>query len=153
MELIYSALAGDTSYVRNAIRTLNWATYTVASDGRNRYIRDDIWLTDGYGDYVRHYIRAMGVRPDLAPASKNRFLKTTSLITEIKYLSKSITYKTYGEAEDILRLNQKPRSVKCEGKTLPEKNVEATDSFEWRPLDSGGVLTVRHAGRNVEIGF
>ncbi|NSW95382.1 MAG: hypothetical protein HPY62_11810, partial [Bacteroidales bacterium] len=45
VELIYSALAGDTSYVRNAIRTLNWATYTVASDGRNRYIRDDIWLT------------------------------------------------------------------------------------------------------------
>ncbi|HYW95699.1 MAG TPA: hypothetical protein VE870_08935, partial [Bacteroidales bacterium] len=55
IELLYTRLSGDSTYLTNAIRTLNWATYTVADDGRNRYIRDDIWLTDGYGDYVRHY--------------------------------------------------------------------------------------------------
>ena len=153
VELMYSALSGDTLYNRNAIRALNWATYTVASDGRNRYIRDDIWLTDGYGDYIRHYLRAMAVMPELAPASKNRFLKSTSLVTEIIYSVESITYITYGGAEDILRLKQKPRSIRCEGKTLPERNEVTTDSFSWKSLERGGVLTVRHEGRNVEIKF
>ena len=27
------------------------------------YPRTDIWMTDGYGDYVRHYIRAMAAAP------------------------------------------------------------------------------------------
>ena len=39
----------------------------VAEDGRNRYPYDMVWLTDGYGDYVRHYLRAMAAAPELAP--------------------------------------------------------------------------------------
>ena len=49
------------------MRRLNWATYSVDADGKNRYPNDDIWLTDGYGDYVRHYLRAMASFPELAP--------------------------------------------------------------------------------------
>lgn len=153
VELTYAKLSGDTSLTTNAIRALNWATYTVAPDGRNRYMRDDIWLTDGYGDYVRHFIRAMAAMPELAPSSKNRFLKSSSVVTSINYSPESIIYATYGEAEDILRLIKKPRSVKCEGKKLPKINDGTADSFSWKPLDSGGVLTVRHGGKNVEIMF
>ena len=95
VELMYAEKSGDTSYTANAIRTLNWATYTVADDGRNRYIRDDIWLTDGYGDYVRHYLRAMAAMPELAPSGKNRFLGTTSLVTNILYEKSGISYTTF----------------------------------------------------------
>ena len=94
VELMYAEKSGDTSFTRNAIRTLNWATYTVADDGRNRYIRDDIWLTDGYGDYVRHYLRAMASMPELAPSDKNRFLGTSSLVTNIQYQKDRIIYST-----------------------------------------------------------
>lgn len=153
VELLYSALTGDTSYVRNAIRTLNWATYTVASDGRNRYIRDDIWLTDGYGDYIRHYLRAMASMPELAPASKNRFLKTSSVVTSINYSPESISYSTYGEAEDMLRLIKKPCLIKCDGVKLREKSDGTAGNFSWEPLNTGGVLTISHAGKNVEIEF
>ena len=61
---------------QQAIRRLNWATYMVDNDGKNRYPRDDIWLTDGYGDYVRHYLRSMAAQPELAPDDQNHLLRT-----------------------------------------------------------------------------
>ena len=79
IELLYTRFSGDTTYLPNAISTLNWATYTVADDGRNRYIRDDIWLTDGYGDYVRHYIRAMAAWPIWRPITRRYFLHNVGL--------------------------------------------------------------------------
>jgi hypothetical protein len=94
-ELLYTLLSGDTTYKTNAVRTLNWATYTVASNGHNRYIRDDIWLTDGYGDYVRHYLRAMAALPELAPSHKNRLIRSTSVITNICYQPGKIEYVSY----------------------------------------------------------
>ena len=54
-ELKYMALTGDSFHYDNAIRQLNWATFMVDSDGKNRYPNDEIWLSDGYGDYVRHF--------------------------------------------------------------------------------------------------
>ena len=59
MELLWAEASGDRSRKAQAVRNLDWATYMVDTDGKNRYYRDDIWLTDGYGDYVRHYLRAM----------------------------------------------------------------------------------------------
>jgi hypothetical protein len=67
MELRYWELTGDDTYVENAIRMLNWATYMVDCAGKNFYPTNAIWMTDGYGDYVRHYLRAMAAAPQLAP--------------------------------------------------------------------------------------
>jgi hypothetical protein len=53
-ELLYVSLSGDTNLYQNAVRALNWATYMVDFDGKNRFPGDEPWLTDGYGDYVRH---------------------------------------------------------------------------------------------------
>jgi hypothetical protein len=153
VELMYTILSGDTTYKTNAVRTLNWATYTIAADGRNRYIRDDIWLTDGYGDYVRHYLRAMAAMPELAPGGKNRFLGTNSIVTFITYKSQSISYSTFGPSTDILRLRTKPALIKCEGITLKESTQGNGDSYIWRPLTSGGVLETKHAGKKVDILF
>jgi len=148
-ELMYTALSGDTTYKANAIRTLNWATYTVANDGRNRYIRDDIWLTDGYGDYVRHFLRAMAAFPELAPADKNRFLSSTSVVTTIKYGKEIIDYSTYDSATDILRLKQKPIKITCDGVELKESSD--AEGFNWKNLSSVGVLKVKHRGKKIEI--
>ena len=100
VELMYAVLTGDTSFTPNAIRTLNWATYTVAADGRNRYIRDDIWLTDGYGDYVRHYLRAMAATPELVLSNRNRFLwgQISPLVANIGYEKDRISYTTFKSA-------------------------------------------------------
>jgi hypothetical protein len=66
----------------------------VDSDGKNFYPRDDIWLTDGYGDYVRHYLRAMASQPELAPDDQNHLLRTSSVIQSISY-GNSITYTKF----------------------------------------------------------
>ncbi|HLO58923.1 MAG TPA: hypothetical protein VK179_09295 [Bacteroidales bacterium] len=151
VELLYAKLSGDTSYTQNAIRTLNWATYTVADDGRNRYIRDDIWLTDGYGDYVRHYLRAMAARPDLAPALKNRLLATTSVISFIIYSPGEIKYKTFDMASsEMLRLINKPHHISVNGLVVNES--DSTSGYLWTPLpQGGGVLQINKKGNEVVI--
>ena len=153
VELMYTQLSDDTTYKTNAVRTLNWATYTVADDGRNRYIRDDIWLTDGYGDYVRHYLRAMAAMPELAPAKKNRFLGSTSIVTSISYAPEALTYSTYDSATDILRLKYKPVKISCDGKEMGATVDKSSDGFNWKDLSSGGVLKVRHIGKKIDIAF
>ena len=143
VELMYGALSGDTTFEDNAIRTLNWATYTVASDGRNRYIRDDIWLTDGYGDYIRHYLRAMAVKPELAPAGENHLLGSSSVIISIVYSKDSVKYETFDkESIDVLRLNTKPSRIIADGIVLPENKYPSDNGWTWSALSSGGVLKI-----------
>jgi hypothetical protein len=77
------------------IRRLNWATYSVHEDGRNRYPNDDIWLTDGYGDYVRNYLRAMAALPELAPDDQNHLLRTSSVIQKIDYSGRTVSYQKF----------------------------------------------------------
>jgi hypothetical protein len=151
VELMYTRLSGDTTFKTNAVLTLNWATYTVANDGRNRYIRDDIWLTDGYGDYVRHYLRAMAAFPELAPSNKNRFLSSTSVVTSIKYEPEAISYSTYDPATDILRLRQKPVKITCDERELKLSDESSKEGYSWKPLQTGGVLVINHKGRNIHI--
>jgi hypothetical protein len=151
VELMYADKYGDSTYTANAIRTLNWATYTVADDGRNRYIRDDIWMTDGYGDYVRHYLRAMAFRPELAPLNKNRFLGTTSLVTNILYQKDRIIYTAFAGASDVLRLMTKPAKISVDGIELNPVSTPDSEGYSWKPLPGGGVLWVKHSGKKVTI--
>lgn len=80
------------------IRRLTWATYWVDDDGKNQYPRDDNWLTDGYGDYVRHFLRAMASAPELAPADQNHLLRTSSVVQQIAYRPGQISYTKFDKA-------------------------------------------------------
>jgi hypothetical protein len=146
-ELQYATLSGDTMRVTNAIRQLNWATYMVDIDGKNRYPQDENWLTDGYGDYVRHFLRAMAAMPELAPSDENHLLLSTSVIQNIEY-GETIHYNTWStEGTEVLRLTKKPSDVLFNDKTATD-NV----SFERKDLDKGGILTIkRQQSRNVTI--
>jgi hypothetical protein len=95
VELLYCEKTGDLTLKDAAIRRLNWATYMVDTDGKNRYPRDDNWLTDGYGDYVRHYLRAMASFPELVPDDQNHLLRTTSVIQRIEYGDDAIAYTKF----------------------------------------------------------
>ena len=83
------------------------------TDGKNRYIRDDNWLTDGYGDYVRHYLRAMASLPELAPRDQNHLLRTSSIIQSIQYGADRITYTKFdAQSVEQFKLGAwKPTSV------------------------------------------
>jgi hypothetical protein len=118
LELMWAEAAGDPSRKAQAVRNLSWATYMVDADGKNRYYQDDIWLTDGYGDYVRHYLRSMAAAPEIAPPGQNHLLRTSSVIRAIGYGRDAITYDKWDAASrERLKLGAwEPGSV--EGGTM-----------------------------------
>jgi hypothetical protein len=162
-ELLYTSLTGDTSYYTNALHELNWATYAVGDDGRNCFPFDEPWLTDGYGDYVRHYIRAMATYPVLAPAA-DHILSTTSVIQQAdykgffkKYLAPMfdkvdttkarLYYRTYDwKGAETIRMAAKPSGVLLNGAPLTEGNK--SEGYNWQPMDKGGLLIVRRVKGN-----
>lgn len=165
-ELLYVSLTGDSSLYGNAVRELNWATYMVDFDGKNRFPQDEPWLTDGYGDYVRHFLRAMDAIPQLGPPNQDHILSSTSVIQQADYkgsLKKFIFlnfedvdsakvklfYRTFDEnGTERIKLKAKPSAVLLENKPL--KETTNGEGFTWQPMKAGGLLIVtRMNGRKV----
>lgn len=159
-ELRFAELTGNVDGKAAAIRRLNWATYMVDTDGKNFYPRDDVWLTDGYGDYVRHYLRAMAAAPELAPIDQDHILRSSSVVTQVRYEPTSLRYRTYGNtATETIRMAAPPKRVwlgnpeKPTGAAVLANNPKSPEGWSWATVAPGGVLTVRHTtdGRvNVE---
>ena len=164
--LQYANLSGDNSAVKNAVLTLNWATYMVDNDGKNCYPRDEVWMTDGYGDYIRHYLRAMAFLPELAPADQDHLLGSSSVIQLMEYtpvinkfyggsvpfekVEKTLVhYRTFDSVStEILRLKNKPESVTVNNMPVSETDSQAKEGWNWKPIGKGGVLTIRHINGN-----
>ncbi len=150
VQIVYADKTGDQALKPEAVRQLNWATYMVGEKGNNRYPLDDIWLTDGYGDYVRHYLRAMAAAPELSPAGQNHLLKSTSVVRRIEYGADSVSYETSdGSSVDLLRLAFEPGSVVSGGKPLvnlaDKADLTLYEGYTFNaPGDVPGVLRVRH---------
>jgi hypothetical protein len=165
-ELLYGSLIGDTSYYTNAVHELNWATYAVDFDGKNCFPFDEPWLTDGYGDYVRHYLRAMATYPVLAPV-EDHILSTTSVIQQAdykghfhKYYSVDFTevdsnkvrlyYRTFDkDGIEEIKLTTKPTAVLLNDNPLKE-TIDG-EGYTWTALEKGGVLWVRRKNGNKVI--
>lgn len=108
IELRYAADTGDNDNKQMAIRQLNWSTYAVDDDGKNKYPDPrtyEVWWTDGYGDFVRHYLRAMAEAPELAPADQNHLLRSSSVVRDIQYGPKHIRYMKFdAQSHDLLKI-------------------------------------------------
>lgn len=175
-ELLFSKLSGDTISNENAIRQLNWATYSVNDDGKNQYPNEQIWMSDGYADYIRHFIRAMGAMPSLAPDIANHLLSSTSVVKKIEYypnykygiwgiafsekeLKKGkvefarVRYFTFDKsAVELLRLVKKPTAIKINGKVISETTNPSVEGWQWFPFENGGTVTIQHtSGEEVVI--
>jgi len=165
-ELQYAFLTGDQSFVKKAILQLNWATYMVDFDGKNRYPQDDIWLSDGYGDYVRHYLRAMAFLPELAADDQNHILSSTSVIQMVKSNAQVeqearadqakntlIDYQTYdNQSTEMIRMTLKPGGVLVNKNKIQETEMNDAEGWSWKPLEKGGILTIQHkTGNQVKV--
>jgi hypothetical protein len=165
-ELLYVSLTGDTSWYTNAVRELTWCTYTVDVDGKNIFPNYELWLTDGYGDYVRHYLRAMATFPKLAPEDEDHILSTTSVLQQVDYkthpkknlqpdslngIRPRLSYRSFDEKGiEIIRLESKPGKILLNDKPLIEN--DSIEGFEWKPLPKGGVLIIRrNLGKDVSL--
>lgn len=165
-ELLYSQLVGDTSRITQALRQLNWATYMVDFDGKNNYPRDEVWFSDGYVDYIRHYLRAMASYPAIAPDSENHILYSSSIIYRVDYAplfnkgnspdfpieeekDSKIFYKTYDkESVEHIRLTEKPKIIYQGNEIINEQKSLLDNSWVWEPYSIGGLLKIKHAKSN-----
>jgi hypothetical protein len=146
VELLYASKTGDDFRKSVGIKQLNWATYMVNDDGENTYPNNETWMTDGYGDYVRHYLKAMGAFPELAPAYQNHLVKSTSVVKFIKYKEDEIRYNTFNEAStETLRLTSKPKKIIIDKTIISESQSSSKDnSWNWKGLETGGVIIINH---------
>ncbi len=160
-ELQYIARTKDSLHFDNAVRQLNWATYMVDGDGKNCYPNDENWLTDGYGDYVRHFLRAMAAVPALAPSDEEHILSSTSVIEEAVYAPMPdklftsysgkvdpktirIFYRTFDTTGiEQIRMMKKPSGILLNFKSAIELKELNSEGFTWSALDKGGILTIK----------
>jgi len=147
-ELQYVKLTGDSSRYDNAIRQLNWATYAVNIDGENRFNGGATWLSDGYGDFVRHYLRAMAIDPTLSNPDENHILESSSVLVEVEYAKEPseiqiLCYHSFDEnGTEKIRLTAKPSRISMDNIEIKE-NQQSGNSWSWTEMEKGGVLIVK----------
>lgn len=150
--------SGDKWFKEEAYRYFNHATYMAEPDGvvqTGHNWGDEIWFSDGYTDYVRHFMEGIAAVPEWAPAGENHLLKSTSVVKSIKYEKNNITYKTFDvSAKEVLRLAAKPSLVKVNDIAIKESKNTVIEGWVWEPLAIGGVLRISHQnGEDVQINF
>nr|WP_281720726.1 hypothetical protein [Nitrosomonas nitrosa] len=144
---------GDTVAKEKAYRALNWATYMARPNG---VVIDgpevnNQWFTDGYGDYIRHFITSLGAVPAWAPDGQSHLVRSRSIVNNLDYSLLEITYSTADAAStEILRTNFIPASVVVDGQELSQRTDLTQAGWTFDPVQS--VLQIRHdTGTNVKI--
>lgn len=151
---MYYEKTGDAQAREDAFRSLNYATYFTDDEGKvaccGLDYADSYWFDDGYSDYIRNFLWAMGAIPEFAPLGQNHLLRSSSVVQKVEYGSQSISYRTFdADAIEVLRLNQPPSSVTAGGKSLARVDVLKSDGYVVRNLRQGGVaVQVQHVGAN-----
>jgi hypothetical protein len=155
---MYYEKTGDVQAREDAFRSLNYATYFADSQGRVACCGVDYgssgayayWFDDGYGDYIRNFMWAMGAIPEFAPKGQNHLLRSSSVVQNVHYSAHDIAYRTFDrEATEVLRLHFKPAHVTAGGTTLTERQDLRQPGYTVRPLEGGDyVVRVRHINSN-----
>ncbi len=152
----YTTLTGESQYAELARRNFAWASYMVTDEGyvhvgvdRPDYY-NQCWFTDGYFDFVPHFLDGMRAMPDLAPAAADHLLGTTSIVTAITYAPRAIEYQTFdASASDVIKLTFAPQRVLSGGIELPALESEAHSGWIWD--EAASTLRVQHDHSSVSI--
>jgi len=146
---------GDLEAREKAFRSFNWATYACREDGLVKTSLDEgtgYWFSDGYGDYMRHFLRGMASVPEWAPPREDHLLGSTSVIRSIQYREDRIEYRTFdAAATEFLKLRARPKEVLLAAKALPlrEELAGSDEGYSVSPVEGGGFrvkLQHREAG-------
>ena len=130
---LYSELTGDVIAREKAYRALNWATYMISGSPQGQIIDGpsvgNVWFTDGYADYIRHFMRAMGAVPQWAPNGASPMTRATSVVTSITYRPGEILYTTADPDGTVtLKIGFTPAEVTADGSVLPQ-HVDVGEPF------------------------
>jgi hypothetical protein len=148
---------GDEWYKEQAFRHFNYATYMTYENGVVAVGHNwpGSWFSDGYSDYIRHFMDGLAAVPEWAPRNENRLLGSSSVVKVIEYGPRVIRYSTFdGESMERLRLTAKPVAVTAGGELIGEREQLEGSGWSWQPLSAGGILRIRRdTGNEVVISF
>ena len=137
---------GDPLALEKAFRSFNWASYMCDRRGVVRVgpVESSHWFSDGYGDYVRHFMVGLGAVPAWSAAGEDHLLRSSSVVTDVSYAPGEVRYRTFDDSgEERLRLSFVPKTVTAD-------EVELKTGWSWDAKT--GVLQVRRRGaRGVTI--
>ena len=147
---------GDESWKTKAFEYFNWATYCCSNEGivATGPFWPAVWFTDGYGDYIKHFLEGLAAIPEWAPANENHLLKSSSVITKIAYSNNEVQYSTFhNNSQEVLRLNFNPKKVFVNNVELTKSKMLTKNGFVWQPIGKlGGILKINHEnGTNILI--
>ncbi|MFH0756333.1 MAG: hypothetical protein V2B15_03500, partial [Bacteroidota bacterium] len=151
---MYFELTGDPWYKDQAYRFLNVASYMTYNDGVVAVGPGwpGSWFSDGYSDYIRHFLDAMAAVPEWAPAGEDHLLRSSSVVQSVGYGPAQITITTFDpEGEMVFRLAEKPKSILAGGENLIMSGGIKENSWSWSPLKIGGILRLRYDSGNCLI--
>jgi hypothetical protein len=144
----WAELTGDTAAKDKAFRSFNWATYMCRSNGavndQPSVAHAGIWFSDGYGDYIRHFMAGLGAMPEWAPTGQNHILGSSSIVTHVVYGSDRVAYTTFdGDSTETLKLALEPGHVTAQNETLAHRNDVNSPGWTFDPAVH--VLRIRHS--------
>jgi fibronectin type 3 domain-containing protein len=144
--LLY-AKTGDLTAKEKAYRAFNWATYMARANGVDidgPEVNNE-WFTDGYGDYIRHFMVGMGAVPEWSPPAQTHILSFTAPLSAVSYSSTEVDYTAAepGGVEE-LHVTSAPTEVAADGAALSRLTDLTGPGYTYDP--AGGVLHVRHDG-------
>jgi hypothetical protein len=153
----YAEATGDDRYAEQAQRSFNWASYMADEDGtvtvgvdRPDYY-NQCWFTDGYFDYMPHFIDGMAALPHTAPADSDHLLRSTSVVQQIRYAPYRIEYRTFDAAGlQKLRITFKPLAVFAGGRSLQQVGA-LQETPGWTFDEALRVLVIHTDDRQVLI--
>jgi hypothetical protein len=150
-EALLAAKTGDRDAARAAEASLSYATYFARSNGLvsccgGSTFGHPYWFSDGYGDYLGPFNRAMGALPELAPRREDHLLQSSSVVQHITYTESEIHYRTFRrDATELLRLSFTPSRVLVGRRSVERRRTLRREGFVVRRLHNGDVLLrVRH---------
>jgi hypothetical protein len=152
---LYYERTHDGQAREDAFRSLNYSTYFAASDAKiaccgldysDSHYSDLYWWDDGYGDYIRNILWAMGAIPELAPKGQDHLLRSTSVVRRVEYGKRTLSYTTFdADASEVLRLSYTPSRIEADGIALPEDASSTRHGYTVTRLPDGDyIVRIRH---------
>lgn len=138
---------GDAAARAQAFRSFNWASYMCRENGLVNVgpVDQTVWFSDGYGDYIRHFMAGLGSVPAWAPGGETHLLRSSSVVQKVSYRPREVDYRTFdSESREVLKLDFTPGGVFVDGAELARRDKLASPG--WTFDRNQHVLRIHHRG-------
>ncbi len=96
------------------------------------------------------YVYAMGTWPEMAPKGENHLVRVSAPLTNVQYTSNGVRYGTARASSDRLIVASRPKSIACDGKSLPELK-DTGKGHGWTYDPKTGSLKISHPAGEVKV--